>query len=156
MLSSVCFREAENFNFLFWHRRNRRHWKSASVGDTLTISAQNRTIGTILGLKMHICVILMPNLCVILSVELFEQLLEHTIGVPSCTGHLVALFFLHFKKVSNENTISVFCRRRFIVHKIKKITVTAAFWDRRGSLGPSLKLNKLGCSYPIQVGVVLP
>ena len=77
MLPSVCFREAENFNFLFWHWRNRRHWKSASVGDTLTISAQNRTIGTILGLKMHIYVILMPNLCKSLPVELFEQFLEH-------------------------------------------------------------------------------
>jgi len=30
-------------------------------------------------------------------------------------------FFLHFKKVSNA--VSVFCPRRFIVRKIKKIVV---------------------------------
>ena len=47
------------------------------MGDTLTITAQNRTIGTILGLKMHIYVILVPNLCKSLPVELFEQFLEH-------------------------------------------------------------------------------
>ena len=51
--------------------------KSVPVGGTLTISAQNRTIGTNLGLKMHIYVILVPNLCKSLPVELFEQFLEH-------------------------------------------------------------------------------
>ena len=46
-----------------------------------------------------------------------------TAGVDSGSPSLQGPRNLHFKKVSNENTISVFCRRKFIVHKIKKIMV---------------------------------
>jgi len=82
--------------------------------------------------------------------EVLQETGGATVGVPSCTGHLIALLFLHFKKVSNENTISVFCRRRFTVHAVR-VHISPS-----GLLTPAFtRLNISRCNYPIPVGFVL-
>ena len=51
-----------------------------------------------------------------------NHLRTYSTQAPNQPRSQINVFSLHFKKVNNENAISVFCQRRFIVHKIKKIS----------------------------------